>query len=95
MTSNWSRFRLGAGHIVLLSSGVLLGLNVSDRIPVYANLFTDFPSKTWHGQYGWPIGFESLQPPDHLSFLIDVVINLTLLLMIGVASEHLLRRKKG
>lgn len=70
---------------------VLLLLNMTESSRWTMEWFTNSPD--WAGLYGWPLGFNSIAPPDHITFAIDLCVGGALLLTTWWLSESIIRRR--
>ena len=94
MPRRWFQIHLSTAVVLMLATGILIGLSLCGGSRYTPDIFTR-GYEPWSGQYGWPIGFSSLEPPDHISFLIDLFVNITLILLIGYACEFRIRRREA
>jgi hypothetical protein len=80
--------------IVMVEAVLLLLLNLTSSSRWTPAWFT-FQNADWSGLYGWPIGFNSLDAPEHISFVIDILIGIVLLLLTWRICESVIRRREG
>ena len=89
------RIHLSTALTLTTETGLLLLLNFTPS-PAWTPAWFTHYNPDWSGLYGWPLGFNSLEPPEHITFGIDIGFGIGLLLLTGWACESIIsyRSKK-